>query len=133
MDERGQQRADRAGQRVGGALDGAVWLEQPGGVQGTGMDSRLRRELMQRVVDQLGVGVEQDGDVVAGARDAGVVGGAEAGVVRELDELGAVPARAIGAVVARARVDDDQLRRPARGAAASAAAPRAPGPSRAAR
>jgi hypothetical protein len=45
--ERGQQRADGAGERVRGALDAAVGLEQPRGVQGTGMDARLRRELIQ--------------------------------------------------------------------------------------
>ena len=68
----------------------------------------------QRVVEQLAVRVEQHGDVMARTLDARVVGGAEAGVGAELDDLRARRPRERRAVVGRGGVDDDQLRRPGR-------------------
>ena len=46
----------------------------------------------------------------ARAGEPGVVGRAEAGVVRQLDDLGAAAAGERGPAVARARVDHDELR-----------------------
>ena len=65
----------------------------------------------ERAVEQLAVGVEQDGDVVAGLGDARVAGRAEPGVVRQLDHLGTALAGQAGAAVGRAAVDDHELRR----------------------
>jgi hypothetical protein len=110
VDERGQQRADRAGQRVGGALDAAVGVQQPRGVECARVRPCDPRERGERAVDQLAVRVEQDRDVVPRTAQAGVAGCAEAGVVRQLDDVGPGGAGERCAVVAGAAVDHHELR-----------------------
>ena len=94
---------------------------------------RRRREPVEAVVEQLGVGVEQHGRPRRPPRHAGVGGGAEADVLVEADE----PARALPARrrrlgrVGRRVVDDDQLLARRRGVGSSsppgcAGAPRTP-------
>ena len=108
--ERREERAAPARDRVGAALRAAVRVEQARRVE------RLARpggcdEVEQARVEQLDVGVEQHRDIGGRAPDARVVGGAEAGVVGKLDHLGAPGAGQVGAAVARAGVDHDELRR----------------------
>ena len=100
--DRGQQRAERARERVRGALDRPVGLEQPRDPEAVGADRGGAGEPVERPVEQLAVGVEQDGDRLARTLDARVVGRAEARVGTELDHLGARGAGERGALVARA-------------------------------
>ena len=124
MDERRQQRAERAGERVRGALHRAV--RGPAAAAPTGARPAAARAASrgERPVEQLAVRVEQHGDGMPRPLDAGVVGGAEAGVGAELDHLRAGRARERGPVVATtrcrrrpaaARVGGARARRAARG------------------
>ena len=110
MHQRTGERADGARQRVGGALHAAVGVEQPGDVQRARVVGGGTGEPGQRVVEQLAIGIEQHGHVVARALDAGVGRRAEARVGPQLDHLGAPGGGALGAAVGRAGVDRDQLR-----------------------
>ena len=108
-EERGQQRGRLAGHGMGAALDAVVGIEQPRGVERL-VRAGGRGEQREAGVEQLDVGVEEDGHVGARALDPRVVGGAEPRVVGQVDHLGAAFACQLGAAVARARVDDDELR-----------------------
>ena len=90
VDERGQERAERPGERVRAALDAAVGVEQARGVQ-AGRCSRAAASARERVA--AGRSVSGFSSTVTGSRHAlerEVVGGAEAGVVAALDHFGAV-------------------------------------------
>ena len=67
MQRRRGERADRPWQRVRRALHRAVALEQPRDVQRARVRGGERRQLRERAVEQLAVGIEQHGDRVARA------------------------------------------------------------------
>ncbi len=107
MDEGGQEGAERARERVRAALDAAVGVEQPRGVQAGAV--RALGESFERVAVHDHVWVQQDGDRLAHPLQRQVVGRAEARVVAAFDEFGAVVARQLRAAVVGAGVDHDQL------------------------
>ena len=107
--ERRQQRRHGPGQRVGAALERPVGVEETRREQGVAL-AGFGDQAGEPVVQQLDVGVEEDGHVLAGQFEPGVVRRAEAGVAVEHDHLGAVGGGERCAVVARPRVDDDELR-----------------------
>ena len=108
--ERGDERPRGAGQRVRAALDARRRAQQPRDEQR--VRGRARRgERAERAVEQLAIGVEEHGHVVRGVLEAGVVRRPEPEVSFEHDRLRPVRAGDRGALVARAAVDDDDLRR----------------------
>ena len=89
---------------VGDVLAAAVGQEHERHEDAVGSDRGGER--VERVVDELDVGVEHDGHRGVAGGDAGVGGGAVAGVVA-LDDARAVRARDGDRVVGRGGVDDD--------------------------
>ena len=111
VDQGGQERADGPGERVGAALEAAVGVAEPWGVEPVLVRARGGGEPCQRVVFDLGIGVEQDGDVLDDALEPRIAGGAEPGVVAPEDHFGAARGRERGPAVIRAGVHDDEPRR----------------------
>jgi HD domain len=94
--------------RVSAALNSARRLEKPWHDQRFGIASE-RDQAKQAVIEKLDVGVEQHTDVAGRESEAGVVGGAEAQVPRQLRDLSSPSARDRCPAVVRAAVDDDHL------------------------
>ena len=91
--QRGQERAERARQRVGAALDAAVGVEQPRRVERRACARPLARARRSAPSRSSVSGFSRTRDVLGDVLEPEVVRRAEAGVVAPHDHLGAVLAR----------------------------------------